>query len=398
MHYFDAANDYWQNAYLQPCAYPTPADNFTARDLWDTSAPAYGQNNSVLCSQTNQAPGCIYEDALFTARVLATINASVSTVPFFFFWAPHSVHEPYEVPTAYLEKFSFIDVEVRQYYCAMVNYIDDQIGVVVAALKAKGLWDNMLFVMSSDNGGPLAQVANISGLENGGGASNFPLRGGKMSNTEGGVRVNAFATGGLIPAAAMGTTSEAFIAIEDWYVTFCALAGVDPTDEKAAAAGLPPIDGLNVWPVLSGANISSGRRLQFLGSSDDTPGIGNTIVQGVIRVADGYKLLLGNSNPAFWQGPTFPNSSAGGNFLHLACGDPDATGASKGPGCLFNILTDPYETNDLASVYPHYVVELRTKITEAQATVYNPDRGQPDHFLFSKQAVENGGFIGPFLP
>lgn len=150
--------------------------------------------------------------------------------------------------------------------------------------------------------------------------------------------------------------------------------------------------------MLSGANKSSGRRLQFLGSSDDTPGIGNTIVQGVIRVADGYKLLLGDSNPAFWQGPTYPNSSASGNFTHLACGDPDATGAAKGPGCLFNIFTDPYETNDLAAVYPHYIVELRTKITEAQATVYNPNRGQPDHLLFCKQAVENGGFIGPFLP
>ena len=31
----------------------------------------------------------------------------------------------------------------------MVNFIDDQIGLVTAALKAKGLWDDMLFVMSS---------------------------------------------------------------------------------------------------------------------------------------------------------------------------------------------------------------------------------------------------------
>ena len=184
--------------------------------MWDTSGPAYGQNNSVLCSQSNQAPGCVYEDELFTRRVLATINAfnaSDPTTPLFFVWATHSAHEPYEVPTAYLEKFSFIDVQVRQYYCAMVNYIDDQIGVVIAALKAKGLWDNMLFVMSSDNGGPLAQAANVSGLVGVSGGNNYPLRGGKMSNTEGGVRVNAFATGGLIPTEMRGTTSEAFIAV-----------------------------------------------------------------------------------------------------------------------------------------------------------------------------------------
>jgi arylsulfatase I/J len=218
-----------------------------------------------------------------------------------------------------------------------------------------------------------------------------------MSNTEGGVRVNAFASGGLIPAAMRGNRTSAFLAIEDWYVTFCGLAGVDPADARAAAAGLPPVDGLDAWPVLSGASAASGRRLQFLGSSDGSPDKGNTIVQGVIRAADGYKLLLGDANPAFWQGPVFPNSSAGGNFSRLVCGDPDAAGAARGPGCLFNVLVDPHETNDLAAAYPHIVAELRARIREAQATVYNPDRGPPDHRLFCKQAVDNGGFIGPFL-
>jgi arylsulfatase I/J len=158
-----------------------------------------------------------------------------------------------------------------------------------------------------------------------------------------------------------GTAARAFVAIEDWYVTFCGLAGVDPTDARAAAAGLPPVDGIDLWPVLSGANKTSGRRLQFLGSTDNTPDKGNTIVQGVIRAVDGYKLILGDANPSFWQGPTYPNSSAAGNFTHLACGDPDAGGAAYGPGCLFNILSDPYETNDLAATYPHIVAELRKR-------------------------------------
>jgi arylsulfatase B len=219
-----------------------------------------------------------------------------------------------------------------------------------------------------------------------------------MGNLEGGVRVNAFATGGAIPPAMRGTTSGAFISIEDWYTTFCALAGVDPTDARAAAAGLPPVDGLNVWPVLSGANATSGRLMQFLGSTDDAPGLGRTIVQGVIRVADGYKLLLGDVNPGFWQARTFPNSSASGNFTRLECGDPAATGAARGPGCLFNVFSDPYETNDLASAYPHIVEELRARIAEEQATVYSPDRGAPDHHLFCKRALQNGGFVGPFLP
>jgi len=34
---------------------------------------------------------------------------------------------------------------------AMVNYLDDMVGQVVAALKKKGMWDNLLWTTNSDN-------------------------------------------------------------------------------------------------------------------------------------------------------------------------------------------------------------------------------------------------------
>ena len=61
---------------------------------------------------------------------------------------------PYQVRDEYLKKFNFIDHELRQVYHAMVNYLDDVVGELVNALKAKGLWDNLLFIASSDNSGP----------------------------------------------------------------------------------------------------------------------------------------------------------------------------------------------------------------------------------------------------
>merc|ERR1711934_775430 len=91
------------------------------------------------------------------------------------------------------------------------------------------------------------------------GASNWPLRGGKYSMWEGGIRVNAFASGGYLPAKVQGTKLEGIIHIADWYGTLCGLAGVSPQDAEAEASGLPPVDSFDMWPMLSGENKTSPR-------------------------------------------------------------------------------------------------------------------------------------------
>ena len=56
-----------------------------------------------------------------------------------------------------------------------------------------GMWNNTLLVFASDNGGPVYNNGTP-------GASNYPLKGGKMSNWEGGIRVAAFVSGGAVPS------------------------------------------------------------------------------------------------------------------------------------------------------------------------------------------------------
>lgn len=145
--YFHHANDYWTSIDGALCK------NQSVVDLYATTGPALGLNNSFLCSQKNQA-GCKYEDEIFVEEVLQRINEHDPSVPFFLFWAPHIVHAPLEVPQPYVDKFSFITYQPRQMYMAMVNYLDDLVGRVVQALKDKGIWDDLLIISSADNVSP----------------------------------------------------------------------------------------------------------------------------------------------------------------------------------------------------------------------------------------------------
>ena len=73
-----------------------------------------------------------------------------------------------------------------------------------------GLWAETLVVFAGDNGGWLLAGARA-------GSSNWPLRGGKVSDFEGGVRVVSFISGGFLPPALSGTRHRGYIHIADWY-------------------------------------------------------------------------------------------------------------------------------------------------------------------------------------
>ncbi len=329
--------------------------------------------------------------------MLDTITAHNPDRPLFLVWAAHTVHEPYEVPDADLARFSHIDVEIRQYYAAMVSHLDNLLQPVIDSLKSKGMWNNTLFVATSDNGGPLTRGPS-TGLDSGGGSNNYPLRGGKVGVMEGGIRVNGFVSGGFIPPALRGTTYEGWIHLSDWYTTFCALAGVDPYDYRAEAAGLPPVDGLDFSGVLNGTNMTSPRTEIIIGSSDDSDHAGNTIVAGLIDV-DGFKLLIEEKiSPAFFQGQIYPNDTTTKIEPPLSCGDPDASGKLYGPGCLFNVLDDPSETTDLAKTNPARVKAIRARIANIQKTVYNPDRGSNDREMCLTGWGKWNGYLGPWVP
>ncbi len=65
------------------------------------------------------------------------------------------------------------------------------------------------------------------------------------------MRVSAFVSGGFLPAAARGAKTEGLMHVADVYATLTELAGVNASDARAAAAGLPPVDSLSMWRLLA---------------------------------------------------------------------------------------------------------------------------------------------------
>ena len=113
-------------------------------------------------------------------------------------------------------------------YHRMIHHMDEGIGWVVQALRETGQLDNTLIVFTSDNGGERF-------------SDNWPLVGGKMDLTEGGIRVPWIAHWpAVIPT---GGVSTQHCLTMDWSATMVELAGAQP-------AAAYPLDGVSLTPVL----------------------------------------------------------------------------------------------------------------------------------------------------
>jgi arylsulfatase B len=259
-------------------------------------------------------------------------------------------------------------VSTRRVYNAMLSFADAALGNLTTLLQQRGMWANTLLVWHSDNGGPSGSSSNS--------ANNWPLRGAKYSDFEGGVRVRAFVAGGMIPPHRAGVTVDAFLHVCDWvracqpslsvtfidsthykckyaclacavpmakYSTFLRLAGASLHDPSADAMGLPQPDSIDAWDVLmgidGGASASNHSRTEVPLSFGDAasgakPGSGGGLI------VPPFKILLGNQTPQGCTPQDYPSAThilptyPAGEGKTLDCGS---------SGCLFNVVDDPNE-------------------------------------------------------
>jgi len=356
------------------------SDHFTnARDgfvdMWLDASPAHHLNGTYSLYRYTQ-------HALRAIEAHATKAALFPERRLFLYLAFQDVHGPTEAPGRFFNGYNASTFPPRLKGLAQIAAVDEALGNVTTALRTRGLWDNTLLVFSSDNGGPADHETN------------YPLRGSKGSDFEGGVRVAAFVGGGFLPAKMRGTTVTGMLHLCDWYATFARLAGaLDPSSDAAAAQlGLPKVDSLDMWPMVSGANATSPRAelpLSGNGASVALSGTGLIVscpASAACPHSEGrFKLIRGKMGNGAWAGLTTPNGTK--NTVAVDCGQ----------GCLFDLDSDPDEHVDIAAHHTTLLRNLRALADMYDASVYqSPGSSKADPAARVAANTKYGGFWGPW--
>jgi len=220
----------------------------------------------------------------YTERAVSFIREHQKQ-PFFIYLPHNAVHFPDYPNQDFMGKSG---VSLQKDWTLEVDW---SVGQILATLRELKMDSNTLVIFTSDNGGPINQ-----------GADNTPLRGGKGTTFEGGIRVCTLA---WWPGKIQSASSTAAITSHmDWLPTFASLAG----------AALPEraLDGLNISPLLLGDSGAQGHDVFY-----------------------------------YYHGFNLQALRAGAWKLHLQKGE------------LYDLESDIGETNNLAKAQPEQVAKLR---------------------------------------
>lgn len=174
--------------------------------------------------------------------------------PFFIYVPYYQVHTPIQGRPDLVYKYRRKLAEGGDFqhtdpqYAAMVESLDESVGRIHGKLEELGLDENTLLIFTSDNGG----------LDNGNGrpTSNAPLREGKGTAYEGGVRVPAMIHWpAVVPA---GGVSHEPVITHDLFPTILQAAGVELDSERMAN-----VDGLSLLSLMEDPSATLDREALF---------------------------------------------------------------------------------------------------------------------------------------
>ncbi|MBA4190398.1 MAG: aryl-sulfate sulfohydrolase [Planctomycetaceae bacterium] len=252
----------------------------------------------------------------------------------FFLYLPHfGVHSPFEAKPDLVAKFKGQPTaggHSDPTYAAMIASVDESVGRVVATLEELKLTENTIVIFSSDNGGVGGYVRE--GLKKAGDITdNAPLRSGKGSLYEGGVRVPWIVRWpGKVPT---GITDTPIISV-DLLPTLIELSGAKPPKNQT-------LDGVSMLGCFaSGGKNAPTRDLfwHFPGYLGAGQGTWRTTPAGAIRSGD-WKLI------EFFE---------------------------DGKKELYDLRADESQATNLAEKHPDKVTELHAKLVAWRKTIAAP--------------------------
>ena len=180
-----------------------------------------------------EGPAGEYLNDRLTNEAIAFLE-SVNDQPFFLNYAPYIVHTPIQPKAALEKKYQKKNNNDQHHhagYAAMVETMDHNVGRLINHLKQLGKYENTFILFTSDNGGlyPISKQ--------------WPLRAGKGSYFEGGIRVPMIVVwpGEVLP----GSTTEQTVTNIDFFPTMLEVAGIEKPEDKV-------LDGVSLLPVLKG--------------------------------------------------------------------------------------------------------------------------------------------------
>lgn len=165
--------------------------------------------------------------------------------PFFLYLPHHAVHTPIQAKPDVVKKYEQTQVfgsrQNNAAYAALVESVDDSVGNIVKKLAELKIDDRTVIFLTGDNGG-LSGTVNAQGWKKGP-TDNSPLRLGKGSAYEGGVRVPLIVKWPGVTKA--GSENDTPVITVDYLPTMIELAGVTPPANI-------PLDGESLVPLLRG--------------------------------------------------------------------------------------------------------------------------------------------------
>ncbi|GIY87998.1 arylsulfatase B [Caerostris extrusa] len=339
-----------------------------------------------------------YATHVFTEAAENIIRDHDLSKPLFLYLAqiaPHSgnSYQFMQAPSEDISKFKYINDINRRIHAAVVSGLDQSVGAVFRALYKRDMLENTVFLFVSDNGGDID-------LSRGGYGSNYPLRGVKYTQWEGGIRVPAVIWSPLLKLD-KPRVSHQLMHVTDWLPTlYSGVLGRKLSD-------LGPIDGFDMWDsLLDGCSSPRNQALQNLDTVDGTSAfrLGDFKIVNGSRNA-GYQTWFGPSGLENFDGPTnykwvFKDGSIVGEILmemgmwiannpkdvykklRITCEQPPPETAyncdpNKKP-CLFNISADPCEYVNLADDHPEVVEQMMGIVLKYKAEAVKSQSKSPD--------------------